>query len=86
MTPSAIVGVPHDKGYIVLPGTVFDWTCKLCGARVGLAPSGQRKREALGLDVFCLTCVAQLLVTSDTQVEGPTAEEIISDIRGEVLN
>lgn len=86
MTPDAIIGLPEGYPVPLLPGILFTFTCKLCGARVGLAPSGQRKREALGLDVFCLPCVLQLSVTQDVEIEGPTRSELLSDIRGKEWN
>jgi len=40
-----------------IPGSVFDKSCSRCGARVMIAPSGQRSlRTMAGLEVLCDVC------------------------------
>lgn len=77
MTPDAIIGIRQEEGRFFLPGTVFTYTCVLCGAKVGLAPSGQKKQQKLGLKVMCMPCA---LAKEEAEIILPTREDLISDL------
>jgi hypothetical protein len=62
----------------VVPGSIFDHCCEICGRRVMTAPSGQRiLKERPGIMIICGPCFDPMSV--DTVEPAGTMKEVVQE-------